>query len=222
MLNLCIRVTVWEYQVLLSSNRFNQTGYQKVGKGEIMPKINRNRKSRSKKIHLTEADSLLIDLEKVSMTGSSQASAANSLKMWYLQHKYWSVKQWCYAKSIVAKSKKTAKPSKPKKYNLYAITDGTYVKLGYSSNIPARIKAMQTGHPEPLTLSWKYYTGTTESEAKRLETKLHRFCRNHKVRGEWFNSDCMAQVERFKINEKVNIDSINDELDMQALSNMTY
>ena len=188
-----------------------------MGKGEAMSKIKSKGKKRSRKIHLTDADSLLIDLEKVSMGPSSDASSANSLKIWYLQNKFWTEKQWSYAKSIVYRSKKASKPVKKKKFKLYAISDGRFVKLGYSSNIKSRIKAMQTGHPEGLCCIWEYYTGTIEVEAKRLEKKLHRFCDKYRVRGEWFESSCMTIVEQFKIREKIKIEVQNDDLDRAVL-----
>lgn len=179
-----------------------------MGKGETMPKRNRNKR---KKLHYTEADKLLVKLEQISKTGSEDASAANSLKLWYLEHKSWTTKQWVYVKALCAKSRDRKKrAAASKKFQLYAISDGSAVKLGYSYDIKKRIKAMQTGHPQELACVWKYYVGRIESEAKQLEKKLHRYCRKRKIRGEWFDLECMVLVKRFGV-----MDNITREFEME-------
>lgn len=174
-----------------------------MGKGEIMSKRKRSKK---KTLHFTDADKVLIGLEKVAKAGQKDAEAANSLKLWWLEHKEWSQKQWLYAKAIVARHGKPRAKTKQAKYHLYAITDGRSVKLGYSSDIKKRIKQMQTGHPEVLKCVWKYYTGTNEVQAKNLEKKLHRFCKKYRVRGEWFAKNCLTLVDQFSIKEKITRD----------------
>jgi len=186
---------------LTNSNEANGM-YQEVGKGDPMPKRNTTNKKRSQKVHLTDADKILISLENIAMEGGQDARTANSLKLWYIEHKSWSSKQWDYARAIIRKSKDKPKAGKPKKYYLYALVAGPAVKLGFSSNINSRIKQVQTGQPHKLECVWRYYTGTNQAEAKKLESKLHRWCLKWKVRGEWYAIECMPTVEKFTLNDK--------------------
>jgi hypothetical protein len=62
---------------------------------------------------------------------------------------------------------------------VYAITDGTSIKLGTSKGHPrARMADLQTGSSRELILL-AYDARTTEKQVHRL---LHR----HRLRGEWF------------------------------------
>lgn len=175
-----------------------------------MPKAKRKSNKRSKnKLNFSEAEEVLIGLDTVVKSGSEDAVTANSLRIWWLRNQSWTLKQWAFARSIIAKhgaKKAKAKAKKSKKYHLYAISDGTAIKLGYSGNIGSRIKAMQTGHPQELTCVWKFYTGRGEPDARTLEKKLHRFCSKYALRGEWFSLDCMTIVEQFKIKESISRD----------------
>ena len=170
-----------------------------MGKGEVMPKRNQKSKKRSKKIHFSDAEKHLVELQKISESGGDDASVATSLRMWWLEHKSWTPKQWNYIAAIVTKNKKPKKKRKASKYYLYAISAGQAIKLGYSSNIKNRIKAMQTGQHEDLKCEWQYYVGTSKAEAGALEKKLHRYCKRYHVRGEWYKKQCMHIVEQFKI-----------------------
>jgi hypothetical protein len=59
------------------------------------------------------------------------------------------------------------------------------IKLGISADPDQRIKELQTGHPEPLTV---YYREPIDKERVRLyERLLHRDNRHHRSKGEWFN-----------------------------------
>lgn len=207
MLHLCIRVTLKGKQVLLLGLKLHRRRCLLVGKGETMSKRNRSKK---KKVHFAEADNLLVRLEEIAKSGNEDASAANSLKLWWLEHKSWTSKQWVYVKALCAKNRKKRAPAK-KKFYLYAISDGSAVKLGYSSNIRSRMKSMQTGHPSTLKCIWEYYVGRSEVETKNLERKLHRVCKKHKIRGEWFGYDCMVLVNQFSIKEKMTRDFENEE-----------
>ena len=186
-----------------------------------MPKRNVTSKKRTRKtVHFSESDKILIQLQDIASKGQKDASAANSLKMWYLEHKSWTTKQWAYARALAARSKdKTAKKlAKSRKLYLYAITDGTAVKLGYSSDINKRIKAMQTGHPAHLKAIWKYYTGTNEAQAQNLEKKLHRCCKTHRIRGEWFRLGAMNIVEQFKIKHSASRDRCIEEQEFEIVA----
>lgn len=78
---------------------------------------------------------------------------------------------------------------KPKSF-IYMITDTSdHVKIGISKNPHKRLKQLQTGHPEILTL---YFTEEFECERNHLlkiEKLIHNQIgiQNFKKRGEWFN-----------------------------------
>ena len=93
------------------------------------------------------------------------------------------------------------------------------IKIGYSSDIRKRIAAMQTGCPQTLKCVWKYYAGSIESDAKSLEKKLHRYCKKHHVRGEWYKKDCMAIIEQFSVKEKLKSDRAQIGNDIEILAN---
>lgn len=180
-----------------------------------MPKRKRSKK---KKLHLDEASQLMIKLDEVARSGSKDAAPARSLVDWFMANKSWTVKQWSYARSICTRFKRNAKPKSVKKFYLYAISDGLSVKLGYSSNVKSRISAMQTGCPNTLKCQWKYYVGKSEGEAKRMEGKLHRYCKKYRKRGEWFHADCMVLVEQFSIKQKMTDIHNEEEAELEILA----
>lgn len=188
---------------------------KRVGKGEVMPKRSRSKK---KKLHFSEAEQVLIGLEKIYKSGSEDARTAHSLASWWLEHKSWTTAQWSYAKSLIAKSKrKKVSPTKKKKYYVYAITDGEFVKIGYSNDVPKRMKSMQTGHPKRLDCIWKYYAGDKPADAIRIEGKLHRYCKKHRVRGEWFSMASVKMIDNFSVSNYRKRAEIEEELDRQLL-----
>lgn len=66
------------------------------------------------------------------------------------------------------------------------------VKIGRSTNVPARIAALQSGSPIRLALLWQ-----TEGGAK-LEAALHRWFKPFRTHGEWFElqgGDALDQVK---------------------------
>ena len=187
-----------------------------MGKGEVMSKRNRTGEN---KLLLDEASKLLIRLDRVAQSGTKGAEAARSLSMWYLQHQSWTDKQWAYAKSVCgrAEGKRKAPRKGSKKFHLYAITDDVFIKLGYSSNIPNRVKSMQTGCPGVLRVLWKYYVGSQENDAKKAEKKLHRRCKEYSQRGEWFSKECMPMVEEFTLTKKMKRDFGIEAEELEAL-----
>ena len=69
---------------------------------------------------------------------------------------------------------------------LYAIgTEGTsWVKIGYTrGDVDTRLKALQTGHPQPL-----YVVGTVQikTNVRQVEQHIHASLASVKQRGEWF------------------------------------
>lgn len=61
-------------------------------------------------------------------------------------------------------------------------SSGTYVKIGWGTNVPKRIAELQVGNPRPLTLLAAF-------EASRdVEKDLHHQLREYRYRGEWFRA----------------------------------
>jgi hypothetical protein len=63
---------------------------------------------------------------------------------------------------------------------VYCITDGEFVKIGYSVNPQARVAELQTGNARPLRLVW-YFAGTLQDEAD-----MHQRHIENNVLAEWF------------------------------------
>lgn len=63
----------------------------------------------------------------------------------------------------------------------FAEADG-FVKIGYSTNVEARLRSLSTGAPFPVRLIGSH-PGTQADEAA-----LHRKFRDHRVSGEWFRA----------------------------------
>lgn len=76
----------------------------------------------------------------------------------------------------------------PKLTAIYVIGNGTndLCKVGYSRNLKARLSAMQTGSPVPITLAHFVYVAGGLI-AKRIEATVHHALRDRQVHGEWFD-----------------------------------
>lgn len=183
-----------------------------------MPKRNAMTKKKTrKKIKLAANETLLADLHKMIEEGHEKAHTAQSLIEWYLQYKYWTVKQLSYVKVLV-KTPKKKKATKSKKYYLYAIGGENDVKLGFSSDVRRRMKTLQTARPDTLKCLWRHYIGREEAEARKQEGKLHRYCKKHHIQREWYRPDCMVLVNQFSIKEKMRASRDSEDLDDRALS----
>jgi hypothetical protein len=67
--------------------------------------------------------------------------------------------------------------------NVYLITDGDYYKIGITKgDVNKRIKTLQTGSPNPITLINSYYS----HNYRKIETWFHRMFRTKRLEGEWF------------------------------------
>ena len=68
---------------------------------------------------------------------------------------------------------------------VYGISDGTYIKIGKTDNIPKRIKELQTGNPHKLVCIWKLSFISPEYQAY-FERSLHNMLEDKMAEGEWF------------------------------------
>lgn len=72
------------------------------------------------------------------------------------------------------------------KYCVYFITDGNYVKIGMAASIPSRIKQLQTGNPNRLSVLYLIDV-KTQYEAGKIEKEYHKLFANKQKLGEWFD-----------------------------------
>jgi hypothetical protein len=81
--------------------------------------------------------------------------------------------------------------------HVYLISDGTFTKVGYSTNPHARVKQLQTAHPNPLKIVALF-------EAERdMEVLLHEELEAYHVRGEWYRLDEDAHTRIHRIMEEM-------------------
>lgn len=133
------------------------------------------------------------------MLNDRDVTSCRSILGYYRKNGGISPKQWSFAEILINNSKSPSSTQSDKKQYLYAISDGEIIKLGYTSDIKSRIKSLQTSNSKYLFLAWKYYVGRCVKKARIAECKLHRRCRDHKIRGEWFKLSCFSLVESFKV-----------------------
>ena len=74
----------------------------------------------------------------------------------------------------------------------YILSGMDFVKIGVTEQKPAkRLKEMQTGNPEMLTLL------VTHDGGRDLERKIHNYLFRHQKRGEWFKFNQTVKLYMF-------------------------
>jgi len=157
------------------------------------------------KYAMSKTDKLMGDLDKALKSGTlnnqDRCEALKTTTLYVTKGPFYLTNSHKYkALSIIKKYRLQKRFASDCKQYLYAISDGTNVKLGRSNNIKKRMSALQTSNSKKLVLLWEKYTGRDVYRAEAAEKQLHRHCREYKIRGEWFNSQCMLLVANFKIN----------------------
>jgi len=74
---------------------------------------------------------------------------------------------------------------KKKPKYIYVISDGTDRKIGVATDPIIRLKALQTGNKNTLTLEFS----ELKNEPYKIENMLHRQLQEHHIGGEWFSID---------------------------------
>jgi hypothetical protein len=147
---------------------------------------------------LSRSEKLACELaETMSAMTEANARTAKSLISWCSMRGGLSKKQQAMASAIIFKTLGGG-DSIEREYSLYAISDGSMIKLGYSCDVKRRLKSLQTAHPKPLRLVWKKLVGSERHEAEKAEKKLHRKMGKHKIRGEWFSHECFNEIWTFE------------------------
>lgn len=68
-------------------------------------------------------------------------------------------------------------------------------KIGFSKEPHKRLKSLQTGYPEKLTLH--YIKEIDETQVRQLEKHIHRAIAYKRTKGEWFNislDDAISEI----------------------------
>jgi hypothetical protein len=88
------------------------------------------------------------------------------------------------------------------KKGVYLITDGEFFKIGKSTNIPNRIKTLQTSNPRKLTLISQYDPMLIGIDL--MERRLHEHFKESRTNGEWFDLQITGEdfINLCKKNEK--------------------
>lgn len=70
------------------------------------------------------------------------------------------------------------------------------IKIGYARDIPKRMRELQCGNSQPLTL-----LGAIEAHSKDDERKIHQRFAEHRIFGEWFteNHELLAFIEKMRL-----------------------
>jgi len=86
---------------------------------------------------------------------------------------------------------------------VYLIGNENIVKMGKADNPEQRLKTIQTGNPYPLkildTIECEH-----QEEGFRLERLLHKKCKEHRLKGEWFTNTEELQQEWNQLTTKDN------------------
>lgn len=85
------------------------------------------------------------------------------------------------------------------KHYLYAISDGEYLKVGFSVDPKKRLKSLKTGSPREIKIVWQTICAYNSVDALKEEKKLHRRLSNFAVRGEWFKGDALHVCKSWRI-----------------------
>jgi hypothetical protein len=75
----------------------------------------------------------------------------------------------------------------PSDQSVYFIKNSQYVKIGYASDVVARLSTLQVGSSDELTIYNTIKCPANNKSAAELERIFHEIFADYRVRGEWFN-----------------------------------
>lgn len=134
---------------------------------------------------------------------------------------YWIKEGWIPGDRLHALRKVKTEPYKEKTpekpYMLYAVDIGTCIKVGITSNLTQRLKAIQTHSPQTVAIIWSALCGYTLSNARQMEKKLFRHIGRYRLKGEHFDYDAKDKILAFRVKNLRGPDKkaaqMHDELD---------
>ena len=130
---------------------------------------------------------------------------AVSLVGWYRAKGEFTDKQRGLGKAILSRKRKALqKAKKEDPYWVYVMSDGEFVKIGFSKNPKKRIKAVQSGNPKQLKIPLKWQV-IGRNNAKKLESKLHKTYGQLRKKGEWFCGSILSDLKNCTVDKQGNV-----------------
>lgn len=130
---------------------------------------------------------------------------AISLIGWFGSKGTFTDKQRGLGKAILSRKRKASqKVKKEDPYWVYVMSDGEFLKIGYSKNPQKRIKAIQSGNPKQLKIPIKWKV-VGRNNAKKLESALHKRYGKLRKKGEWFCGSILDSLKACNIDNYGNI-----------------
>lgn len=90
---------------------------------------------------------------------------------------------------------------------IYAISNGTNIKIGYSKNPIKRLKQLQTGCVDKLSIIHKIEVD--DKKVKIVETLIHKKLSSYKISGEWYNISNKEAIDELNIAEILYVNNEN-------------
>lgn len=151
----------------------------------------RRSKRKLRKSELSASEKLVAKLhESISRLDPEDQGTAHGLIHLWLTREYLRPGQWAEVSKLVSKYK----PKVEGPFYLYGIMADDKLKLGYSKDPASRLKNLQTAHAGEVKIVWTTGPIDDQQSARDNERKLHRFCGDHHIRGEWFDLDALQHI----------------------------
>lgn len=88
--------------------------------------------------------------------------------------------------------------------NIYVIQteDEKYLKVGVASDCDSRLKQLQTGNPQKLSIISTYGYESNE-QAFQMEKIIHKKLKGKRMSGEWFENVTLSDIERIILANRI-------------------
>ena len=163
-----------------------------------MSKKRNNRRKQKQLLTRLEQDIAL--LHKTKFEEESVEEMRQSLIRQFITHDQLSDRQIHAIHKLAAPLRSRSKAIKTnrrrQKHYVYAISDGAFLKIGLAVDPIKRMSDLQVASPSVLKLEAKIEC-PRYSDAAKLEKQLHRACRKHRIRGEWFQMDALIVFDNY-------------------------
>ena len=149
---------------------------------------------------LTAGELRIIEFERIfDDLPESDKPFAKDILAQYRYHGRLSGRQWHFVKELTRLPKRKARRGARDRgvYWLYAVSDMRSIKIGYAKDPDRRLSELQVGSPQELEIIWRLKIGQ-RGDAVKNERMLHRLCKAHHLRGEWFDCEVEPILESFK------------------------
>jgi len=76
---------------------------------------------------------------------------------------------------------------------LYCIASADAVKIGITTDVDSRLKALQTANPQTLKLV-DALPMISKNKAKQVEQLIHKCFKKYRLKGEWFSMEILNLI----------------------------